>query len=134
MPAKDQYHTAVRQALLKAGWSISHDPYAIVLPERFLYIDLRATHFEQQRVITVEIKSFELPSPIEALAQAIGKYSLYRAALDLIQNTDALYLAIPSRAFYGIMQETLSQRLLQKHAVHLLVFDPDQQEVALWHP
>ena len=27
MPAKDTFHHAVRNALIKAGWTITHDPF-----------------------------------------------------------------------------------------------------------
>ncbi len=29
MPAKDTYHDAVRHALVKDGWTITHDPFTI---------------------------------------------------------------------------------------------------------
>jgi hypothetical protein len=29
VPAKDVYHNAVRNALLKDGWTIPHDPYTL---------------------------------------------------------------------------------------------------------
>ncbi len=31
MPAKDIYHDAVKNALIKDGWTITADPYPIIL-------------------------------------------------------------------------------------------------------
>ncbi len=31
MPAKDIYHETVKNAMLKAGWTITHDPYHLRL-------------------------------------------------------------------------------------------------------
>jgi len=33
MAAKDKYHEHVKEALIKDGWEITHDPYMIVLSE-----------------------------------------------------------------------------------------------------
>ncbi|MEO0406663.1 MAG: element excision factor XisH family protein [Cyanobacteria bacterium P01_A01_bin.135] len=33
MPRKDQFHDAVKQALEKEGWLITHDPFTIQISE-----------------------------------------------------------------------------------------------------
>lgn len=40
MPAKDTYHDAVKQALIKDGWTITADPYPIKYAEVKLFADL----------------------------------------------------------------------------------------------
>jgi hypothetical protein len=42
MPAKDIYHNAVKNALLKDGWTITADPYFIKYEDAELYADLAA--------------------------------------------------------------------------------------------
>ena len=42
MPAKDRYHDAVKAALIKDGWTITHDPYRIEFGTDNLYADLAA--------------------------------------------------------------------------------------------
>ena len=39
MPAKDTYHDAVRTALVRDGWTITHDPYTIVFGTDNLFAD-----------------------------------------------------------------------------------------------
>lgn len=42
MPAKDIYHDAVKNALIKDGWLIIADPYIIKYEDAELYADLAA--------------------------------------------------------------------------------------------
>lgn len=103
MPAKDRYHDTVKRALVKKGWAITAEQYFVKLPERRLWIDLQAELPGENRRIFVEVKSFSrVPSPVESLAASIGKYAIYRAALDRIKDTTTLWLAIPEIAYNGI--------------------------------
>ena len=62
MPAFDLYHDAVKQALIKEGWTITADPYRIQFQELDLYADLAAelpiAAERQGQKIVVEVKSF----------------------------------------------------------------------------
>ena len=42
MPARDIYHDAVKRALVKDGWSITHDPMRLPWGRKDLYVDLGA--------------------------------------------------------------------------------------------
>lgn len=71
VPAKDIYHDCVKNALIKNGWNITHDPFKLEIGKKDLYIDLgadqliAATKVEQK--IAVEIKSFIGRSDIDDL-------------------------------------------------------------------
>jgi XisH protein len=39
MPAKDIYHDAVKNAILKDGWTVAADPYYIVYKKLRLIVD-----------------------------------------------------------------------------------------------
>ena len=61
--AKDKFHDLVRDALIKDGWEITHDPLAVEFNSlRQVFIDLGAekvlTAQKGERKIAVEIKSF----------------------------------------------------------------------------
>ena len=45
MPARDSSHEAVKQAVINDGWVITDDPYVISYGDRFLFVDLGASHF-----------------------------------------------------------------------------------------
>jgi hypothetical protein len=42
MPARDEIHDAVKNALIKDGWTITHDPYPLPFDDRDVYADLGA--------------------------------------------------------------------------------------------
>ena len=59
--ARDKYHKEVREALEKEGWTITHDPYKIMIGRRRGYIGLGAEIIgaeKDDQAIAVEIKSF----------------------------------------------------------------------------
>jgi len=62
MPVRDIYHNAVKNGLVKDGWTITHDPLKVELGGARLYIDLGAEQVigaeKGTRKIAVEIKTF----------------------------------------------------------------------------
>ncbi len=40
MPALDRIHNAVRTALVKDGWKVTHDPFVITYEEITLFADM----------------------------------------------------------------------------------------------
>ena len=135
MPAKDRYHDVVVRALIKAGWTITAEQIAIILTERRLWIDIQAVKASESRAILVEVKGFEnKPSPVESLAEAVGKYVLYRVALDYIEITTPLYLAVPTVAHEGILSEEIGHQAIIKAGISLVVFDPVKEEITQWLP
>lgn len=62
MPARDRYHDQVKNALIKEGWTITHDPLHVKWGTKDMYVDLGAEFLiaaEKDRFkIAVEVKSF----------------------------------------------------------------------------
>jgi hypothetical protein len=81
MPRLDIYHNFVKVALVKDGWTITHDPFTIEFEDLTVYADLAAEKLigaeKNQQKIAVEIKSFIAPSPVTDLERTIGQYYLY---------------------------------------------------------
>ncbi|MFM8925198.1 MAG: element excision factor XisH family protein, partial [Microcystis panniformis] len=99
MPAKDLYHEAVKNALIKDGWTITADPYPIEYEDAELYPDLAIEKYiseeQRQRKIIIEIKSFLGPSMIKDFEMALGQYIFYRDLIQLGQDEyQEIYLAI----------------------------------------
>jgi len=133
LPAKDRYHDTVIRALTKEGWQITSEQFPVIVEDRHLWIDIRAEREQEQLAILVEVKGFEnSPSPIEALANAAGKYSLYLAALEYADVSLPLYLAVPTQAYNGILSEKIGKQTLLRVGIRLIVFDPDVAEVVQW--
>jgi hypothetical protein len=124
LPAKDYYHDTVVTALRKAGWSPITEQIAIIIEDRRLWIDLRAVHAAEQRAILVEVKGY--------LAQATGKYVLYRTVLAYLKLDLPLYMAVPEAAYHGILSEAIGLQTRQQNDIHLLVFHPEREEITAW--
>lgn len=82
MPARDIYHDTVKNALIKDGWKITHNPLRIRLARgRNLFVDLGAERLiaaeRETEKIAVEIKSFTRPSDMKDLEEALGQFVLY---------------------------------------------------------
>ena len=99
MPALDQYHQTVRNALIKDGWTITSDPLTLTVGADRIHIDLAAERViaaeKGTRRIAVEIKTFAGASRIADLEDALGQYVVYRMALRRTQPDRELYLAGP---------------------------------------
>lgn len=136
MPGLDRYHIHVRNALVKDGWTITHDPLTLELDERKLYIDLGAERLlaaeRGTEKIAVEIKTFRNPSPIVDLEQAIGQYGLYEDVLQVVEPERVLYLAIPEEVFAQIFSETIGQLVLKKRIKRVFTFASDTEAIVQW--
>ena len=99
MSAKDFYHETVKHALVKAGWTITHEQLPLKWAKGNLSVDLGAERLiaaeQDRRKIAVEVKSFLSESRIADLEQALGQYILYKDILQRIEPERELYLAIP---------------------------------------
>jgi XisH protein len=51
--ARDKFHYEVRTALEKEGWTITHDPYKVMIGRRKGYIDLGAEIIGAEKVFWV---------------------------------------------------------------------------------
>lgn len=62
MPAKDLYHNVVKNALIKDGWRITHDPLRLKWGIKDMYVDLGAERIlsaeKAGQKIAVEVKNF----------------------------------------------------------------------------
>jgi hypothetical protein len=136
VPARDIYHRAVRNALIKDGWTITHDPLRLSLGSKDLYIDLGAERLlaaeKGNQQIAVEVKSFLGASEIDDLEKAIGQYVVYRAVLAVREPDRKLYLAVPDHVLRAVFDEPLGQLLLKNHLAQVLGFDPQTEVIVAW--
>ena len=136
MPAKDIYHNAVKNALIKDSWQILADPYTVEYEGDNLYADLLATKIlpsEQSKyIIVVEVKSFINPSPMNDFQGALGQYLLYRDFLEFSGRNYELYLAITNTVFESFFQRKSIQPVIQRHQLNLIAFNEKQEEITSW--
>lgn len=136
MPAKDIYHDAVKNALIKDGWTIIADPYFLQYEDAELYADLfveKALLAEQEgRKIVVEIKSFISPSPMRDFENALGQYILYPDILQLASKNYKIYLAIRDTVFDTFFQRKSIQAVVKLQQIEFIVFNNEREEITLW--
>lgn len=134
--AKDLFHDVVRRALEKDGWIITDDPLFLRFGGIEMYIDLGADQIlaaeRGTEKIAVEIKSFLAPSATVEFNAALGQFLKYQLALEQVQPDLLLYLAIPVDTYDSFFTLELPQLLTQRHQVHLIVYDPEEEVIILW--
>lgn len=139
MSALDRHHNAVRNALVKDGWTITHDPLTLELDERKLYIDIGAERLigaeKGVRKIAVEVKSFTGASDISDLHNAVGQYVVYRMALRRVEPERELLLAVPQPIVVNQFQtRELWKAFLTDENGKIFGYDAEQQEIKQWLP
>lgn len=134
--AKDLFHYAVKNALIKEQWVITADPLTIKIDRVKLEIDVAADKVfaaeKADRKIAVEIKSFLNPSAITDFHAALGQFLNYRLALHMSETDRSLYLAVPEDTFNSFFQEIFIQEAIKLYQVKLVVYNPVQEVITLW--
>ncbi len=135
MPSKDIYHDVVCNALIKEGWTITHDPL-FLRGKKDMYVDLGAERLiaaqKAKDAIAVEVKSFVGASGMVNLEKALGQYLIYRDVLQAQNSTRKLYLALPEVAQADIFDEPLGQLLTDKYSLSLIIFDIEKEVITQW--
>lgn len=136
MPARDFHHGAVRNALIKDGWTITHDPYTIAYGDRDVHVDLGAERVlaaeRGNEKIAVEIKEFAGASDMHDLEQAIGQFMLYRTGLRRLEPDRKLYLAVSTVPARTLFKEPLTEAAISDLDIDYLVFDAVREEIVEW--
>ncbi|MCP4347955.1 MAG: fatty-acid oxidation protein subunit alpha [Desulfobacterales bacterium] len=138
MPARDTFHDAVRNALIKEQWNITDDPFCIRLIDTDInvYVDLAAERIiaaeKENQKIAVEVKSFVGTSFITDFHSALGQFLDYRVALRDQEPGRHLYLAIPVDTYNAFFKRRFIQLVCQEYQVTLIVFDPKHKEILEW--
>jgi hypothetical protein len=138
MPAKDIYHDTVKAALIKDGWTITHDPLTIRLARKKLYVDLGAERLiaaqRDTERIAVEVKSFTRASDMKDLEDALGQFVLYTHLLARYDPERRLYLAVTDSVYESVFEEEAGEILLQDGVIRLITFNPEEEAIIQWIP
>jgi hypothetical protein len=136
MAAKDLFHDAVKQALLKDQWVITAEPLTIKIEGVRFEIDLAAEKVfaaeKAGRKIAVEVKSFLSNSALTDFHAALGQFLNYRLALQMTEPDRTLYLAVPFDTFDTFFQERFVQEAIRLYQLKLVVYDPVKEVFIEW--
>ncbi|MEW6130552.1 MAG: element excision factor XisH family protein [Acidobacteriota bacterium] len=133
---RDTIHEAVKNALIKDGWTITDDPYRIEYEEVKLYADLAAERpFAAERAgqkIVVEVKSFLNLSPIHDFEMALGQYNVYRELLTLVAPERKLYLAVSHLLEDNFLSGKAIQLIIHQQKLSLVLINIADEEINKW--
>ena len=136
MPARDKIHEIVKTALIKDGWTITHDPYIMMSGIRKVFVDLGAEKpfaaEKGSKKILVEVKSFTSNSEVRDLELAIGQFDLYQAILKKNDPERHLYIAMPEVAFRSVF-DTFDRDLLESLKLAIITIHSEREEIVQWH-
>ncbi len=136
MSAKDRIHDAVKNSLIKDGWTITHDPYKIKYGDDQVYVDLAAERtIAAERSgsrILVEVKSFTGSSTLHDLKIAVGQFIMYRSVLDELGVEDKLYIAVSDDVYANDFNRDMVKLVINRNEIPLLVVALDSEEVIEW--
>jgi XisH protein len=134
--ARDLFHQVVKDALIKDGWNITHDPFPVDYGDVQMQIDLGAERLlaatKDAETIAVEIKSFVNPSSISEFHTAVGQYLNYRRALRAQEPNRVLYLAVPSQTYDEFFRLRFIQEGIEEYQIYLLVYNVEARGIVRW--
>jgi XisH protein len=136
MAARDVFHHAVKEGLIKDGWTVTADPLVVPFGGVDLYIDLGAEKLiaaeKDNERIAVEVKSFLGPSLLSNFHTALGQFLNYRLALDGFDPRRTLYLAVPIDIHSTFFALPFTQAAMQRHEIHRIVYDSENEVLVQW--
>jgi len=134
--AKDKFHDAVKNGLIKEGWIITNDPLFLQFGGVDLFVDLGAEKLiaaqKENQKIAVEIKSFLSYSVISDFHQAVGQVMNYRLILQQEEPDRVLYLAVPVDIYETFFKLEFTQLAIANYQFKLIVYDTEQGGIVQW--
>jgi hypothetical protein len=134
--ARDLFHDAVKNALIKDGWRITDDPLFLKIGGVELYIDIGAEKLiaaeRNDEKIAVEIKSFISPSSLTDFHLAIGQFLNYRVALKAGDPERKLFLAVPDTAYINFFQKEFAHMIITEYQLEIFVYDIENEVIVTW--
>ncbi len=124
----------VKNALIKEGWIITHDPLFIQFDDVEMYLGAEkiiAAEKEGQKM-AVEVKSFVSASLMSAFHFAIGQFIDYRHGLEGLKFAHTLYMAVPIDVYETFFMRRFIQSVIKSCSVKLIVYDFDKEEIVKW--
>jgi hypothetical protein len=126
----------VKRALIKEGWTITHDPLHVDFGGVEFFIDLGAENLlgarKEGQEIAVEVKSFVGASSLSEFHTAVGQFVNYRLALSEVEPNRILYLAIPEDIHANLLQTRFGKLAIERHQLKIIVVDEEEERILVW--
>lgn len=136
MARLDKIHNAVKNALIKDGWTITSENFRIEYEEITAYADIAAERtiaaVRGTEKIAVEVKSFLNQSLLSDFEKALGQYRLYRRLLSRTEPERTVYLAVSDVIYERFFTKDGIRFVVSEEEVSLIVVDIDTEELVQW--
>ena len=135
--ARDIFHPIVKEALIKEGWKITHDPFPLHNRKQGgLQTDLGAekiiTAEKGTERIAVEVKSFVHISILHDFLLAVGQYYVYRQILLKNDPDRMLFVALPEFVYHRIMKYEWAQEVVADLGMKFILYDTKLELIITW--
>ena len=136
MSRRDLIHEAVRSALEKDGWEITHDPLFLPSGGTSFKIHLGAEKIiianKGKKRIAVEIKTFAKISLVYDFYEAFGQYMFYRDAFKDESIERIMFLAISKSNWKRIEGIPFLLKRLAQYEIKLIVVNIPEKTIIEW--
>ncbi|MEK7254362.1 MAG: element excision factor XisH family protein [Bacteroidota bacterium] len=133
---KDKYHDIVKEALIKDGWTITHEHLKVPVGKRNIFVDIGAEKIiaaeRGAEKIAVEVKGFEGASQVTEFYRALGQYNYYFVALQKQDPDRTLVLSAPTDVYDDFISDPFNEEVVNHYHVKLLVFSTELKTVVQW--
>lgn len=134
--ARDKIHNAVKNSLIKDGWTITDDPLVLLPNEENISIDLGAEKIllaeKGLEKIAVEVKTFDQPSLMYEFHRAIGQYIDYESALIEANEERLLFMAISKLIYPRLLNSKVIKRSIERMGMRVIVVDIENETIESW--
>ncbi len=136
MSRRDKTHDIVKNALIAEGWTITDDPFEVVIGSKSGMIDLGAEKLiaatKGTEKIAVEIKSFLGSSTITDFYQAYGQFMVYKTGLKSTDPDRVLYLALPAASYKELLEDIFRYTDFNFFNHDIIVYELKEKIKLIW--
>jgi hypothetical protein len=135
--ARDLFHHIVKEALIKDGWTITHDPYPLhSRKEGGLSTDIGAEKIilaeNNLKKIAVEVKSFVHMSILHEFLKASGQYLSYSKIIVKNDPNRLLYVAMPTFIYYRIIKYDWVEEVMADLNMKVILYNTEKIIIEEW--
>ncbi len=135
MAQLDKIHDAVKNALIKDGWTITAENYQIRFKELKFYGDIEAEKIfavKGTKKILVEVKSFIGVSVISEFQKALGQFRIYQDILSELKPEIKVFLAFSEAVYNKFFVGEGIKFIIEKEQLAFFVVDLKNEVILQW--
>ena len=135
--ARDLFHNIVKKALIKDGWTITHDPFTLhSRKEGGLSTDIGAEKVilaeNGLTKIAVEVKSFIHMSILHEFLKASGQYMSYSKIIRKNEPIRLLYVAMPTFVYYLLIKYDWVVEVMTDLNMKVILYSSEKEIIEEW--